>query len=68
MTSRDLTKALWRRKSSHSSDTGACVEVAALPDAVAALDTKDPGGPALFFTRNGWTDFIRAVNRGEFQP
>jgi hypothetical protein len=68
MTSRDLSRAIRRGKSSHSSDTGACIEVAVLPDAVAALDTKDPDGPALWFTYDGWSDFIHAVNRGEFQP
>lgn len=68
MTTRDLTRALWRRKSSHSSGEGACVEVAALPEAVAALDTKNPHGPALWFTPGEWTNFVRAVNAGEFRP
>ncbi|MGW2587791.1 DUF397 domain-containing protein [Streptomyces virginiae] len=68
MTTRDLTNALWRRKSSYSSGEGACVEVAALPDAIATLDTKSPHGPALWFTPDGWQDFIRAVNDGEFRP
>jgi hypothetical protein len=39
----------WRR-SSHSGGGTNCVEVAALVDAVAVRDSKDPAGPALVFT------------------
>jgi hypothetical protein len=37
----------WRKSSHSGGDEGACVELAALPGAVAIRDSKDPGGPAL---------------------
>ena len=67
MNTPDLSNAQWF-KSSYSSGQGACVEVAALPDAVAARDSKNLEGPALTFSRDGWADFIRSVNGGEFRP
>jgi hypothetical protein len=68
MNTPDLSNARWRRKSKHSSGQGACVEVAALSDAVAALDTKSPDGPVLVFTDEGWTRFTRAVKANKFRP
>ena len=45
-------------KSSYSFANGNCVEVAALPGAVAVRDSKDPGGPVLTFPdqlgAHGW--------------
>ena len=67
MNTPDLSNAQWF-KSSYSSGQGACVEVAAVPGAVAARDSKNSEGPALTFSRNGWADFIRGVNANEFQP
>ena len=53
------------RKSSHSGNNGACVEVAFLGgDAVAARDSKDPGGPALVFPRGRWTAFLGRLRDG----
>jgi hypothetical protein len=47
-------------KSSYSSDQGgACVEVAACPDAVHVRDSKDPGGPMLTVTPDAWAAFVR---------
>jgi len=47
MTRIDLSRAEWH-KSSHSSQSGNCVEVARnLPGVVAVRDSKDPDGPAL---------------------
>ncbi len=47
----DLSVAIWR-KSAYSNNGGACVEVARnLPGVVAVRDSKNPGGPALIFTR-----------------
>ncbi|RUL92981.1 MULTISPECIES: DUF397 domain-containing protein [Micromonospora] len=45
------------RKSSHSGDEGACVEVAVVPGTVAVRDSKDPDGPLLFFAPSAWTAF-----------
>ncbi|GAB2595305.1 DUF397 domain-containing protein [Streptomyces capparidis] len=60
-----LQGAQWR-KSSHSGDTGGdCVEVAALsPGVVAVRDSKDPDGPALTFTPEAFTAFVRAAATG----
>ncbi|MFJ2478407.1 DUF397 domain-containing protein [Streptomyces sp. NPDC087659] len=65
MNAPDLTNAQWF-KSSYSSGQGACVEVAHLPGVVAAKDSKDPAGPALVFTRDGWQGFIHGLNAGDF--
>ncbi|OKI89355.1 DUF397 domain-containing protein [Micromonospora sp. CB01531] len=52
------------RKSSHSGDEGACVEMATLPEAVAVRDSKDPAGPVLVFSPAAWTAFTGAPPRG----
>ena len=69
MNAHDLTDAHWI-KSSYSSGEGQCVEVARLRGAVAARDSKNPGGPALVFTPEGWEGFVRGVNASadEFRP
>ncbi|WBB81984.1 DUF397 domain-containing protein [Micromonospora sp. WMMD882] len=54
-----LATARWR-KSSHSGDEGACVEMAAIPRTVAVRDSKDPDGPALLFSRAAWAAFTVA--------
>ncbi|MFI6819354.1 DUF397 domain-containing protein [Micromonospora sp. NPDC050187] len=63
-----LATARWR-KSSHSGDEGACVEMAVVPDTVAVRDSrdtvavrdsKDPAGPALLFPPAAWTAFADA--------
>ncbi|WP_316526653.1 DUF397 domain-containing protein [Kitasatospora brasiliensis] len=55
------------RKSSHSGGQGACVEIA-LPGVgeVAVRDSKDPGGPQLRFSAEGWTSFASAAATGAF--
>ncbi|MGP3925440.1 DUF397 domain-containing protein [Streptomyces sp. 8N616] len=63
----DLTAAQWR-KSSYSSDTGGdCVEVAAMPHAIAIRDSKNPDGPALTFTPAAFAAFVTAAATGEFR-
>ncbi|MFI2650898.1 MULTISPECIES: DUF397 domain-containing protein [Micromonospora] len=51
------------RKSSHSGDEGACVEMALLPEAVAVRDSKDPTGPVLLFPPAAWAAFTGAPPR-----
>jgi hypothetical protein len=58
MTEPDLSRAEWR-KSSYSSQNGACVEVTRnLPGIVAVRDSKNPDGPVLITSRDGWVRFI----------
>ncbi|MFI6228052.1 DUF397 domain-containing protein [Micromonospora echinospora] len=63
-----LATVRWR-KSSHSGDEGACVEMAVVPatiavrdstGTVAVRDSKDPDGPVLLFSRPAWTTFAGA--------
>ncbi|WDZ87401.1 DUF397 domain-containing protein [Micromonospora cathayae] len=54
-----LPTAEWR-KSSHSGDEGACVEMAVIPPTVAIRDSKDPDGPVLLFAPTAWAAFADA--------
>jgi Domain of unknown function (DUF397) len=56
----DLSRAQWR-KSSYSGNTGNCVEVADLGNAVAVRDSKDPSGSVLIVSHDKWRAFVRAV-------
>jgi hypothetical protein len=62
----DLSRALWR-KSTHSNNGGACVEVATnLPGIVAVRDSKDSGGPKLIVSPDEWVAFAAGVRAGQF--
>ncbi|MBH5335074.1 DUF397 domain-containing protein [Streptomyces pactum] len=65
----DLIDADWI-KSSYSGNGNNCVEVAdltgAVPAGVGVRDSKDPDGPALVVSADGWSAFVSAVRRGEF--
>ncbi|MFD0362781.1 DUF397 domain-containing protein [Nocardia sp. GCM10030253] len=62
----NLAGAEWF-KSSRSSSTKDCVEVAHLDGGLVGLrDSKNPTGPALVFTPNEWDAFTAGVNDGEF--
>ena len=64
MTSTDLSRAIWR-KSSYSSQNGACVEVATnLSSAVAVRDSKHPEGPSLLIRAAAWRTFVRGLKTG----
>ena len=61
MTGIDLSCAEWQ-KSSHSGQSGNCVEVARnLPELVAVRDSKAPDGAKLVVSRVTWLAFIRIV-------
>ena len=57
-------------KSSYSNNGGQCIEIAANLVAsrgvVPVRDSKDPNGPALVFSADGWSSFVSAVQREEF--
>ena len=61
MTEIDLSRAEWH-KSSHSSRSGNCVEVARnLPAPVAIRDSKAPEGPKLLVSPETWRAFLLTV-------
>ncbi|MEV6315718.1 DUF397 domain-containing protein [Streptomyces sp. NPDC051776] len=58
--------AVWR-KSTYSNPNGECVELAQLPGGGIALrNSRDPGGPALIYTRDEIAVFLRGAKDGEF--
>jgi hypothetical protein len=61
MTEIDLSRAEWR-KSSYSSQSGNCVEVARnLPRLVAVRDSKKPDGARLVVSMPVWQVFMTKV-------
>ena len=59
----DLSRAEWH-KSSYSSQSGNCVEVARnLPGLVAVRDSKEPDGAKLVVSQETWRVFIRERTR-----
>ena len=52
----DLSRAQWK-KSSHSGNSGNCVEVADLGHQVAVRDSKDPEGAVLVVALETWRAF-----------
>lgn len=54
-----LARAEWR-KSRHSGDQGACVEVARTPEVVGVRDSKNPRGQLLRFSPTAWAAFAAA--------
>ncbi len=68
MSTNDLSAAKWF-KSSRSTSTKDCVEVAFLDAGVGVRDSKNPTGPALVFTPAEWSTFTAGVRHGDFdQP
>ena len=57
----DLTSVSWRKSSYSGCNGGNCIEVADLPGTIAVRDSKDPDGPALFFTSAEWAAFPARV-------
>jgi hypothetical protein len=60
MTELDLSRITWRT-STRSSGNGQCVEVAAFDSQIAVRDSKDPDGPVLTVTPNGWASLTARV-------
>ncbi|WP_329567509.1 DUF397 domain-containing protein [Kitasatospora sp. NBC_01266] len=63
--SNDLDLARWR-KSSHSDNHGACIEVAdgQFTGLTPVRDSKDPSGPALVFPTTSFATFIANLKDG----
>jgi hypothetical protein len=66
MTDRTIATLDGWRKSSYSNDqAGSCLEVLDNhPSGIPVRDSKNPHGPALVFSREGWTSFVRALRAG----
>ena len=66
----DLTAAEWVRSAHSDGSGGQCVEFSCTftqtHGAVPVRDSKNPHGPALVFSAQGWSSFVSAVIRGEF--
>jgi len=54
----------WRRSSACADSN--CVEVAGAGQFLYLRDSKEPGVPALRFTRAEWEAFLAGVKAGEF--
>ena len=62
-----LAGLTWLRSQRSGPTGGNCVEVAFLPSGeVAMRNSRDPGGPALIFTRLEWDAFLGGAGDGEF--
>lgn len=53
-------------KSSFSGSSGACVEMANVPNGIAVRDSKDPDGPVLVFTPAEMAAWVAGAKAGEF--
>lgn len=55
-------------KSSYSGGNGACVEVKSpVVRSIAVRDSKVPAGPTIGFASSAWSEFVGAVDAGEFE-
>lgn len=55
----------WRKASRSGTNGENCVELARMPDAVVARDSKDPDGSKLVFGATAFGAFARRVKAGE---
>lgn len=61
---RNKTLLQWS-KSSYSSDSFNCVEIALLAaDQIGVRDSKDPDGSVLSYAPDAWREFVGAIRSG----
>jgi Domain of unknown function (DUF397) len=58
--------ASWQKSRASANGPVDCVELTSAQGHVWVRDSKNPLGPALGFTRDGWAVFIVGVQRNEF--
>lgn len=67
MSAAELGRVAWLKSSYSGSQSGNCVELAALAEGqVAMRNSRDPEGPALIYTRSEVSAFVRGAKNGEF--
>lgn len=54
------------RKSTRSSESLHCVEVAMTGAGALVRDSKDPDGPSLAFSADSWRSFVAGLHAGDF--
>jgi hypothetical protein len=57
----DLNGAAWRKATRSHEDGDQCVEIASVAEAVAIRDSKDPDGPKVTMSRQGFQRFTNAL-------
>ncbi|PKW13737.1 DUF397 domain-containing protein [Saccharopolyspora spinosa] len=62
-----MTSVTGWRKSSHSQNSGDCVEVGRLAAGAAVRDSKDAGGGYFVTTPMQWGNFVAALKAGRFE-
>ena len=61
-----MSDRTWR-KSSHSGNSGNCVEVCtSQPHTVAVRDSKHVPGPELAVSTQAWSAFVQEIKHGKF--
>ncbi|MFC5746086.1 DUF397 domain-containing protein [Actinomadura rugatobispora] len=59
MNASPLSQVTWRKSSHSQLQASECVEVAAMTEAVAVRDSKDPHGPVLTLPPTTWHSLLR---------
>ncbi|MGQ0715835.1 MAG: DUF397 domain-containing protein [Pseudonocardiales bacterium] len=58
--------ASWQKSRLSGDPTNECVEIFCTHEHVRVRDSKNPCGPVLGFTREGWATFVTGVRCDEF--
>jgi Domain of unknown function (DUF397) len=60
-----MSSPIWRKSSRSTTQGGACVEVASLPEAIGVRDSKNPDAGNLTISPEAFGTLVRRVKRGE---